>query len=157
MSYAAKLIEMAKEAQGYSNTELAVAMGVKQPTVAGWKAGRGSPMSEERVIELCKLAGIKDSAPWLIGVHGEGVRNAEARSALTKLARHLGAAAVVSVAALLPMGNVSATNIAETAQVSSDMHYAKLRRWLRAAARGLQRFLSRFPSDGFDATPALLA
>jgi len=103
MSYAAQLIERAKSAHGYTDTELALALGVRQPTVSGWKAGRGSPMSEERVIELCKVAGIKDAAPWLIGVHGEGVRNAEARNALTKLARQLGAAAVVACVAVMPL------------------------------------------------------
>ena len=126
MSYAGQLINAAKEAKGYAtDKELAMALGVTQPTVNQWKHNKGSPMPEDRVLQLCKLAGIKDAGPWLIGVHGEAVRNTEARNALTRLARQLGAAAVVSVAALLPMGNASATNIAETAPVSSDMHYAK--------------------------------
>ena len=129
MSYAAKLIEQAMTAQGYSNTELALALGVKQPTIAGWKAGRGSPMSEERVLELCALAGIKDATPWLIGVHGEASRNAAARSALTKLARQLGAAAAIACVAVLyaPVAPASTLGPAKLNAVG-DMHYAKLSR-----------------------------
>ena len=103
MSYAAKLIEQAQNAHGYTLTELALALGVKHPTVSQWKSGRGSPMSEDRVIELCKLAGIKDPDPWLIGVHAEGLKNAEARKRLTSLARQLGAAAAVAAVALLAL------------------------------------------------------
>jgi len=113
MSYAAKLIEMAKEAQGFSSTELAVAMGVKQPTISQWIHGKGSPMSEDRVIELCRLAGIKDYTPWLIGVHAEHLRNREARMSLEKLAKQLGAAAALAVAALLPVGNARGMTQAE--------------------------------------------
>ena len=70
-------------------------------------------MSEERVIELCKLAGIKEYAPWLIGVHAEHLRNREARMTLEKLAKQLGAAAALAVAALLPVGSARAMTQAE--------------------------------------------
>ncbi|MDR7134630.1 transcriptional regulator with XRE-family HTH domain [Lysobacter niastensis] len=103
MSYAAKLIEQAQNAHGYTLTELALALGVKHPTISQWKSGRGSPMSEDRVIELCKIAGIKDYAPWLIGVHAEHLKNRDARSSLEKLAKQLGAAAVLAFAVFTPL------------------------------------------------------
>jgi len=77
-------------------------------------------MSEDRVIELCRLAGIKEYAPWLIGVHAEHLRNREARTSLEKLARQLGAAAVLAVA-LFPVGNARAAAMKVLAEQAQDI------------------------------------
>ena len=137
MSYAGELIERAKQKNSYSDSELALALGVKQPNISQWRHGKGSPMSEERVIELCKLAGIKEYAPWLIGVHAEHLRNREARMTLEKLAKQLGAAAALAVAALLPVGNARAMTQAEPFAdlcIMRNRLRQALRRWAAAVS-----------------------
>jgi transcriptional regulator with XRE-family HTH domain len=104
VSHAAELIDAVKERTGLSNTALAEALGVKQPTVSQWRSGRGSPIPEERVLQLCKLAGITDTGPWLLGIHADNVRDKAARKALESLLDRLKAAAIAGVVAvaLLP-------------------------------------------------------
>ena len=154
MSALSELLDQAVQKCDPSNdAALAARLGVSRSAVSLWRKGEG--IREKYLTQLIALVGADPEVAVMV-LREQATTHAE-RAVWGALARKLGAAAVVSVAALLPMGNVSATNIAETTQVSSDMHYAKWRRWLRATARGLHRFLSRFPSDGFDATPALLA
>lgn len=78
--YAAQLIDAVKDACGLKTyREVADALGVHETAVSAWRKGKGSPMPEERVIELCAMAKIADPAPWLAGVHADGVHNKAAK------------------------------------------------------------------------------
>lgn len=86
MTYAAQLIDAVKDACGFeSYTAMATAIGVDKTSLSQWRHGKGSPMPEERVLELCKMAKIADHGPWLLAIHGEAAKNATVRKELLNL------------------------------------------------------------------------
>lgn len=81
MPYAAKLIDLAMTATSTTQTALAKLLGVSGPTVSQWRHGT-HPMPEDRVLELCALAGITDTGPWLVATKADAARSDEVRAAL---------------------------------------------------------------------------
>ena len=134
-TYAGQLIEAVKVAAEFQTfAEVAEALGVHEATLSNWRRGKGSPMPEERVLQLCELARIADPAPWLAGVHADGVKDAEARkqweSLLDRLRPSVATAAMLGAVLLVNFALPSPASASASAEVSLTetgyRHYAKL-------------------------------
>lgn len=145
--YAAQLIDAVKKACGYKTyRDLAAAIGVHETMVSAWRKNKGSPMPEDRVLQLCEMAKIADPAPWLAGVHSDGVSSAEAKklweSLLDRIRPSVATTAMLG-AVLLAISPLPSLASDHTADLNNSplMHYAKLSRWLRTL---LTRLTARF-------------
>ena len=106
MSNIANLLDKARERRSLaSDNALAQSLHVSRSIVSEWRKGT-KPVPDDRICALASMAG-EDAGIWLVKIHAESAHGDTAR-AWAKLARQLGAAAVVSVAALLPLGNAQA-------------------------------------------------
>jgi transcriptional regulator with XRE-family HTH domain len=130
MNYSEQLIKAVRDAKGFgSDAELASALGVHKATLSEWKKANRSPMPAERVLQLCEMANIADPAPWLAGVHADGVKDAQERkqweSLLDRLRPSVATAAMLGVALLVNFALPSPTKAAviqpESNQVISIM------------------------------------
>lgn len=139
--YAAQLIDAVKEARKFTSyAALAHAMGVDPTAVSQWRRGKGSPMPEDRVMQLCEMANIADPGPWLAGIYADSVSNAKARRELESLLDRIRpsvATAVMLGAALLasfsPLSPAQAATLAQAKQAQPIyIMRNKVRRWLRA-------------------------
>lgn len=144
MTYAAQLIEAVKAARGLSDTGVAKALGVKQPTVSQWKHAKGSPMSAERVLQLCDLAGITSEelrGYWLTGVMRDAVTTTGVMRALDgvldRVRPVVKTAGMLAVALLVGFAPPSRAMTDESLTDAPYRHYAKL------AHRILHKIFSR--------------
>ena len=107
MTAIAELLDKAKKARSIpSDNAFAVAMGWRRQVVSQWRNGDSYP-SEDHIAQLAEIAN-DDPVTWLVRIKAERTDGA-AGKAWARLARQLGAAAALAVAALLPMGNARAT------------------------------------------------
>ncbi len=105
---AQELLEAAKTHTGLSQSGLAAALGLRQPTLSQWNAGKAE-LSDETYIKLAKLAGV-DPAEVLIEKH---MRKAgpEGQKVWAHLAKALpkSAALLIVVLLIVPHNQVHAT------------------------------------------------
>ena len=123
---AQELLEAAKTHTGLSQSGLAAALGLRQPTLSQWNAGKAE-LSDETYIKLAKLAGV-DPTEVIIEKH---MRKAgpEGRKVWAHLAKGLpkSAALLVVIAFLTPQnhGNQEYANVSKFSSLSST-YYVKL-------------------------------
>jgi transcriptional regulator with XRE-family HTH domain len=153
MNYSTQLIDAVKLARGLTHdTEVAEAIGVNKTAISQWKNGHGSPMPEERVLQLCELARIADPAPWLAGVHADGVKDAQAKKQWESLLDRLRPSVATAMLGVVLLGTfalpppTNAGSLTETGY----RHYAKWRKKLRRA-------FAAFAQGFGHGSPALLA
>lgn len=137
-----KLLDRAKKARSLpSDVALAGSLGVSRQLVSQWRNG-ANPMSDERIAQVADLAQV-DAAQWLVAIHAAQTSGA-AHKAWERLARQIGAAAVLAVAALFPFQSARAATLTD----APSMHYAQ---WARRFRSRMFRWftawsLSRGPS-----------
>lgn len=136
MTYAAHLIDAAKKAAGFRTyTDMATALDVDKGTLSNWRNGHGSPMPQERIIELCEMAGIKDSGPWLVAAQADAARSDAVRAALESVLDRVRPALagvgllVLGLAGFSTPYPAAATNLND----GHSVHYAQWRRRVRVA------------------------
>ncbi len=129
---AQELLEAAKTHTGLSQSGLAAALGLRQPTLSQWNAGKAE-LSDETYIKLAKLAGV-DPAEVLIEKH---MRKAgpEGQKVWAHLAKALpkSAALLIVVLLIVPHNQVHAT-ISKFSKLANT-YYVKLCLWIRDAGR----------------------
>jgi transcriptional regulator with XRE-family HTH domain len=79
-------------------TALAARLHVSRQTVSQWRKGE-IPLPDARIVELCAIAH-EDPADWLVTIHAD--EGGKVGAAWARVARRLGIAASVALAALLP-------------------------------------------------------
>ena len=115
---AQELLEAAKTHTGLSQSGLAAALGLRQPTLSQWNAGKAE-LSDETYIKLAKLAGV-DPTEVIIEKH---MRKAgpEGQKIWAHLAKTLpkSAALLVVVTLIIPFNQTHAS----TVQISQAAKY----------------------------------
>lgn len=154
--YAATLIDRAMKATGAtSQAAFAKLLGVKAPTVSQWRHGT-HPLPEERVLQLCEMAGITDTGPWLIAAQADAARSEAVRAALESVLDRLRPAlagvglVMLGFAAFWTPYPVAAKAKAE-AEPKSAMYI--MRNWLRRLVAAFAT-VGRRPRFGY-ASPVL--
>jgi len=124
------LLDKAKKRRSLaSDTALATVFGLHRQAISKWRNGEAYP-SQDHIAQLADLAG-EDPAAWLVRVQAEREQGA-AGEAWRRLARQLGAAAALALAAALPYhGSEAGVN---PAKLNADNLYImrSLHRWLRS-------------------------
>ena len=144
MSQTWKLFERWQAAKGYSSVrQAAMALGVDPSAATLWKNGRNANAD---VIEHMANELGESPAAWAALVMQEQSKG-EAARAWGRIARQLGAAAVIALAALLPSVDANA-NASNQVGNSSPMHIMSIAmRWLRrAASYAAERLFPAAPS-----------
>lgn len=117
-----KLLDKARAACSLtSDVALAEKLGVSRQLVSQWRKG-ANPLSDDRIAQIAHLAK-EDGGRWLLTIHAETAQGAAAKD-WAALLRKFGAAAAVSVVALMPLGNVQAATL-DGMNGDPVMHYAK--------------------------------
>jgi len=90
MSVSIELLDAFKSALGgISDYKAAQLLGVKQPTMSGWRNER-CPMSPEKVLLACETAGF-DGLDWLLRLYRERARCDSEKNALDSLRNRMAA------------------------------------------------------------------
>ncbi|WP_149193481.1 hypothetical protein [Luteimonas suaedae] len=132
MGYASQLIDEVKSACDFKTYRaLANALGVHEVTLSQWRKGIGSPMPEERALQLCEMAHIADPGPWLIGIQMDAVKTTAVRKALESvLDRVSPSVAKVATLGVVMLAVYTLPGFAENADMAAfslipSLHYAK--------------------------------
>lgn len=90
MSVSIELLDAFKSAMGgVSDYKAAQLLGVKQPTMSGWRNER-CPMSPEKVLIACEMADL-DAVEWLLALYRERARCDKERQLLDSITARLAA------------------------------------------------------------------
>jgi hypothetical protein len=140
MTYAAQLLEIVKSAKGLdTDAALARLIGVSKPALSDWKHSRGSPMPQERVLQLCEIGHIAeaDRGYWLTGIQRDAVTVTGVMRALDAVLDRL--RPVVATAGMLTVVMLGGYALSSGAETSQGIHYAKWLRRMMTGIRGLWR------------------
>ncbi len=115
------LLEAAKTHTGLSQNGLAEAIGIRQPTLSQWNAGK-TELSDETYIKLAKLAGV-DPAEVLIEKH-ERKAGPEARAVWARINAAVSKGAVLGLSVVLLLPALQSHADTSKFQVPHNKYYA---------------------------------